>query len=83
MSSASKADEQQESLESGHGEAFDRVLVRSGADWRVLSPDEFFRLPLPERVRHVIQRTVTFQRGGRPVDQREALAALRRLRAAK
>jgi hypothetical protein len=59
---------------------FDRVLIREGGAWKQISLDEFFALPLSLRIRHVIERTVAFQLNGTEVDQREALAALRRAR---
>jgi hypothetical protein len=59
---------------------FDRVLLRTGGTWNVVSMDEFFDLPLSDRIRHVIDRSVAFQLDGRSVDQKEALAAIRRLR---
>lgn len=44
--------------------------------------DEFFVLPLSERVRHVLKRTVEFRRGGELVPPEDVLAELRRLKAA-
>jgi hypothetical protein len=38
-------------------------------------------LPLSTRIRHVIERTIVFHERGREVDQKQALAMLRRLRA--
>jgi hypothetical protein len=60
---------------------FDRILLYRDGQIVQLSIEEFFGLPLDSRIRHVIQRTVTFELAGRPVDQKEALAALRLLRA--
>lgn len=60
---------------------FDRVLLHQGENWVELTVDEFFALPLSHRIRHVIERTVSFKLRGIEVDQREALAALRRMRA--
>jgi hypothetical protein len=62
-------------------EAFDRVLLLRNEKWEPVSIDVFFALPLSQRIRHVIERTVAFQLRGSEVDQKEALAALRRLRA--
>jgi hypothetical protein len=59
---------------------FDRVLIREVAGWKQITLDEFFALPLSRRIRHVIERTVACQLNGAEVDQREALAALRRAR---
>lgn len=60
---------------------FDRVLLKQDGNWVELTVDEFFELPLSHRIRHVIERTVAFKLRGVEVDQREALAALRRMRA--
>ncbi len=60
---------------------FDRVLLQRDGSWQPVTVDAFFALPLSERIRHVIERTVAFQLRGAEVDQKEALAALRRLRA--
>lgn len=60
---------------------FDRVLLLRDGRHEVLTVDEFFALPLSQRIRHVIERTVTFKLGPTEVDHREALAALRRMRA--
>jgi len=59
---------------------FDRVLLFRGGRWEALTVDEFFALPLSSRIQHVIERTVAFQLRGTEVDQKEALAALRRMR---
>jgi hypothetical protein len=60
----------------------DVILVR-GADGvtRSLSTDEFFAFPLNVRVRHFVERTVTFMKDGREVNMQRALAELRVLRA--
>ena len=62
-------------------ELFDRVLLQRAGKWQIVTIDEFFALPLSARIQHVIERTVAFQLRGAEVDQKEALAALRRMRA--
>jgi hypothetical protein len=57
------------------------VLLKQGDAWVEVTVDEFFALPLSKRIRHVIDRSVAFQRDGKEVDQKEALAHLRRMRA--
>ncbi|MGZ5970884.1 MAG: hypothetical protein ACXWP4_24600 [Polyangiales bacterium] len=57
------------------------MLLLRDQKWEPVSIEVFFALPLSERIRHVIERTVAFQLRGTEVDQKEALAALRRLRA--
>jgi len=59
------------------GLPFDRVELTSGAGERVLSVQQFCDLPLAERLRAVLERRVNFFRGSEPVEQREALKALR------
>jgi hypothetical protein len=59
---------------------FDRVLLKTPNGWEALGIEAFFDLPLSARIRHVIERTVAFQLDGRAVDQKEALAAIRRAR---
>ena len=61
---------------------FDAVKIRREGAWREISLESFFALPLSERVRHVIQRTVVFLENGQPVDQKTALAELRKARVA-
>lgn len=60
----------------------DVVLIRWFGGWKEMTPVEFFKLPLSERIRHVVQRTVEFKKAGATVDPHAALAALRRLQAA-
>lgn len=57
---------------------FDRVLLNTDGLWRATTEKEFSALPLEVRIRHVLERTVVFQINGEPVEQREALAMLRR-----
>jgi hypothetical protein len=63
--------------------AFDEILVRRDGDWYALSIAGFFELPLSLRISHVIERTIVFKRQGREVDQKAALAVLRRMGAAQ
>ncbi len=60
---------------------FDTVFLREPSSWREITIDEFFELPLSERVRHVLERNVAFWRDGVEIDKKEALAVLRKLRA--
>jgi len=52
---------------------FDRVVVGN----RGYSAQEFMRLPLSQRVRHILKREVTFYRGQDPVQPTLALSSLR------
>lgn len=60
---------------------FDTILLQRDGRWQAISIDSFFEIPLSQRIRHVIERTVRFQLRGAEVNQKEALASLRRLRA--
>ena len=60
-----------------HTDVFDTVFIVVGGRRTELTPDEFFALPLSERIAHVIQRTVTFVKDGREVDRHLVLARLR------
>ena len=65
------------------GTLFDGVLIFANGEWRPMTPEAFFDLPLSARIRHVIERTVVFRLNGVPVDQKQALAEIRRLRASR
>lgn len=56
---------------------FDRVVVQSEGGARQMSVPEFMRIPLAERIQHILKRRLQFFQGDTPVDQRLALAALR------
>ena len=60
---------------------FDAVVVAEGALRRNMSPSEFFALPLATRVQYVVQQKAVFLVGGAPVDAKEALGMLRKMRA--
>jgi hypothetical protein len=60
---------------------FDRVVVEEGAHRKNLSPAEFFALPLAQRIQYVVQQKAAFFASGQPVDSKEALGQMRRLRA--
>lgn len=60
---------------------FDRILIERDGRWDAISLDEFFAFPLSQRIRHVIERKVRFQLAGVEVNQKDALASMRRLRA--
>jgi hypothetical protein len=53
--------------------AFDRVVVGTVT----YSVEEFLRLPLTVRVRHILSGEASFFRGGAPVDAMRALNGLR------
>jgi hypothetical protein len=59
----------------------DRVVVRDRDASRDMTIDEFFRIPLAERLQLVIGGAVRFFSGDGEVAPREALAALRKRRA--
>jgi hypothetical protein len=63
------------------GAPFDEVFLDVQGRLRKITAEEFFALSIAERVRHVIERTVTFRLHGVPVEQKAALAAMRRYRA--
>ena len=56
---------------------FDVVCIREAAGIRRLSCEAFLALPLHERIRHILAREVEFERLGRLVDSKTALAWLR------
>jgi len=59
------------------GLPFDEVVLDDPDGGRRVSAAAFFELPLSERIRRVIARTVTFVRGGVEVDRHDALAKMR------
>jgi hypothetical protein len=52
---------------------FDRVVLGG----RTYSVNEFLEIPLSQRVRHILNREVTFLQGRSPVNASAALAGLR------
>jgi hypothetical protein len=56
---------------------FDSVRIREAQHVRRLSCDDFLALPLHQRIRHILAREIEFERLGRPVDTKTALAWLR------
>ncbi len=53
---------------------FDSVTIRTeGGQTRVLTPEEFFRIPLAERVRLLCSASPMFVKNGRTVPATEAL----------
>lgn len=61
---------------------FDRVIVtEQGAPPRVMSRDEFVRLPIHLRVRYILERQVEFFLGTAPVNRGVALQSLRAMTA--
>jgi hypothetical protein len=58
--------------------AFDRVVIANAHGPPIVySAEEFFALPLHERIEHVLKRDVTFFRGTVEVDRASALRSLR------
>lgn len=60
---------------------FDQVVIAEAGQNRNLSPNEFFALPLAQRIQYVVQQKAVFLSAGQPVDSKEALSQMRRLRA--
>ncbi len=60
---------------------FDAVVVTEGNTSRNLTPEEFFALPLAERIKYVVSQRASFLAGGRTVDAREVLSQMRKMRA--
>ncbi len=60
---------------------FDHVVVSEGDERRVLSPSEFFALPLAARIGYVIEERAAFYTGAVQVDSRAVLLEIRRSRA--
>jgi hypothetical protein len=58
--------------------AFDRVFVETTQGREQLTVERFLALPLPVRVRHILSRSIQFFDGPVPVEQKLALASLRR-----
>jgi hypothetical protein len=56
---------------------FDAVRIREAQQVRRLSCDDFLALPLHQRIRHILAREIEFERLGRLVDTKTALAWLR------
>lgn len=55
---------------------FDRVIVSSAGRSHELTLAEFMALPLPQRIRHILARDVSFYEGDRPIERGEALRRL-------
>lgn len=60
---------------------FDVVVVAEGDARKNLTPEEFFALPLAERIKFVVQQRASFFAEGRAVDAREVLSQMRKMRA--
>ena len=56
---------------------FDRVVLVEAGERRAMALDDFLSMPLPDKIRHILARSVEFYLGRTPVDRRAALAALR------
>ncbi len=55
---------------------FDRVRLTGESRGIELSLDEFLKLPLPLRIRHILAREIEFFSANVPVDRGEALRRL-------
>jgi hypothetical protein len=62
-----------------HELPFDRVVIGD----QTYSVEEFLRLPLTTRVRHILRREATFLQGDTPVEATAALNGLRLVTAAE
>lgn len=60
---------------------FDAVVIAEDGTTTNLSPSEFFALPLAKRITYVVQQKASFFVEGRPVDSREVLGHMRKIRA--
>ncbi len=56
---------------------FDFVAARSAGGRTELSLEQFMQLPLPERIRIILESETVFIRDGKPVDRKIALTQLR------
>ena len=56
---------------------FDQVIVRAGDRVMGYTIEAFLQLPLPERIRFVLEQSLEFRRGGQAVDRALALRSLR------
>jgi hypothetical protein len=56
---------------------FDRVSIRQGSLWVQLTVEAFLGLPLSERIRLVLSRSIEFYDGDKQVERGSALASLR------
>ncbi len=59
---------------------FDRVVITEVSGTRTLSVEGFLALPLSQRIRLVLDRSVTFYSKDREVDRNLALDGLRKAR---
>lgn len=60
---------------------FDRVVIDDGGGTRDLTPEQFFSLPLAQRIQFVVEHRASFLSGEQRVDPKEALARIRQSRA--
>jgi len=60
---------------------FDVVVVAEGEARTNLTPEQFFALPLAERIKYVVSQRASFFAEGRAVDAREVLSQMRKMRA--
>jgi len=60
---------------------FDRVVLADATADRQLSPDEFFALPLNQRIQYVVQQKAAFYADGTRLDPKTVLGLIRKARA--
>lgn len=60
---------------------FDRVVIADDSGTRDLTPEQFFALPLAQRIQFVVEHRASFLAGEERVDSKEALARIRQSRA--
>jgi hypothetical protein len=55
---------------------FDAVMLDLGAEKRLLSAYEFMRLPLPDRIRYILERRIEFRKGTLTIERSVGLQSL-------
>jgi hypothetical protein len=55
---------------------FDSVLIDFGTEKRLMTSLEFMRLPLPDRIRYILERRIEFRKGTLTVDRSVGLQSL-------
>jgi hypothetical protein len=55
---------------------FDSVLIDPGTEQRLLSAYEFMRLPLPDRIRYILERRIEFRKGTLTIERSVGLQSL-------
>jgi hypothetical protein len=55
---------------------FDAVMLDLGAEKRLLSAYEFMHLPLPDRIRYILERRIEFRKGTLTIERSVGLQSL-------